>query len=94
MVRIDTSQLQNFKLIEKVNVFPIDIKQFSPLWCIPATIEAVLKYHDPALPASQLTLVDNYRKEDPGFDISFHNIVERVLISSYGDHFEFEVKNH
>ncbi len=75
--------------------FPFDIRQFCPLWTIPASIEAVIKYHNPDSEISQIWLVDEFRKVRRDFSsISFSAICNLVLKPKLGSSFEFKRDNY
>lgn len=64
------------KAIERIDAFPFRIRQETVDWCIPANIEAVTKYYEPASYVTQGYLVTQFGDMTK---IGFKSIKEKVL---------------
>ena len=78
--------------ISDLKRFPCYIRQETPIWCIPATVEAVMKYLDPSLVLEQKSLVEEYIKSRDFGTICYANFKDAVLEPRFGTEFCFTIE--
>jgi hypothetical protein len=80
--------------IANVKGFPCKTRQQTKIWCIPAVVEAVMKYHDPTAVVDQKLLVEEYVKTKEFITISYDSLKDNVLIPKFGSEFCFFIEVH
>ena len=86
------SSVKNGHTIANVNSFPCKIRQQTKIWCIPAVVEAVMKYLDPNEIVDQKLLVEEYVKTEEFKTISYESLRDSVLIPKFGSEFCFFIE--
>jgi len=80
----------NAKTVINLERFPF-IKQNTQIACIPASIEAVVKYHDPACKVDQDRIVESFESNVGNLhEINFGNISELLNKHLLNDSFRFK----
>lgn len=72
--------MKNGYTIANVERFPRRIRQPTKNLCIPAVVEAVMKYLDPTEAVDQKLLVEEYVKTKEFKTISYESLKDTVLI--------------
>lgn len=92
--RREGSSIKNSHIIANVKRFPCKTRQQTNIWCIPAVVEAAMKYLDPTAVVDQKNLVEEYVKTKEFMTISYESLKDNVLIPKFGSRFCFFIEVH